>query len=478
MSGRRVFAALSAGTLLAGGLALAPFVAAPLAGTAPRHVAGDFDGDGRVDLAVGAPGGNRVRVVYTHAHPLGSHVAFLTPHRSSVYSMAFGSSLAVGDFNGDGRSDLAVGAPNYATPADPDVGDGVTETRGAIFVFLGSPTGLQRQPLEMTGPYDGDEPYDLGTDLAAADVNGDGRSDLAATLLGTDNGNIRVYRGSASGFTATGYQPLNDFEATSLAFGDVNGDHHPDLIAGSTVDLTNPSDENFGDLMVFHGTAHGLRASGAQKIRGDQVGVFSDLGTAVAAGDVNGDGFADVVAGAAYDRSVPTHPSAGTIVLLTGSAHGLSASRHRNLNEHRIYSSSHDGNGFGATLAIANVSGDRFADVIVGAPTERVAGHPRAGAVYVLRGSAGGIALTHVQRFTQVTSGVPGAAVTDGRFGAALFASDVAGDPSRDLVVGAPNETHGGLIVTLPGTSAGLTAQHATSVGDSTANDRLGSSIR
>jgi hypothetical protein len=473
--------ALSVGVLVSGCLSLAPFVAAPLAAAATHHVAGDFDGDGKVDLAAGAPGGNRVRIAYTHVHPHGSHVAFLVPNRSSVYPMAFGYSLAVGDFNGDGRSDLAVGAPDYATPADQDVGDGVTETRGAIFVFFGSATGLHGQSLRMTGPYDGDEPYNLGTDLATADVNGDGFSDIASTLLGTDNGNIRLYRGSAGGFSAAGFQPLNDFEANSLAFGDVNGDHHPDLIAASTVDLMNPTDENYGDLMVFHGTAHGVRASSPQKIRGDQVGVFSDLGTAVAAGDVNGDGYADVVAGAAYDRYVPTHPSAGTIVLLTGGRHGLSAARHQNINEHHIYASSHDGNGFGAALEIAKVSGDRFADVIVGAPTERVSGEARAGAGYVLRGSAGGISLAHVQRFTQATPGIPGAPARNARFGTALFAGRLNDDAYTDLVVSAPSATRGatdgGLLVTMRGTATGITAHGAQAIGDGAPHDHLGTSI-
>jgi hypothetical protein len=478
---RRALRAISAGATLAACLALAPFIAAPAAVAAAHHVAGDFDGDGKADLAVGAPGGNRVRVTYTSAHPGGSHVRFIhAAEHSYHYPMQFGYALAIGDFNNDGRSDLAVGAPDYTTAPDPDIGSGVLETRGAVFIFFGSPSGLHEQPFTIEGPYDGDDPFNLGQALAAADVNGDGSADLAVTLLGADNGNIRVYKGSPSGFTST-FVPLDDYEATSLAFGDVNGDHHPDLVAASTVDLANPTDEDYGDLMIFHGRASGLNPASPQKIRGDQVGLFRDLGTSVATGDVNGDGIADVVAGAAYDRDIH-HASPGTIVLLTGGAHGLNAARHQLVHERAINSAWHDGNGFGAAVSVAKVTGDRFADVVVGAPTERVGAKNAAGAAYVLRGSASGISTSHVQRFTQATPGIPGAVAKRAHFGAAVLASKLNGDRFADLVIGAPNRTthaaHSGMYVRLLGTSAGISASSAVLVGDPLANDHLGFSIR
>ncbi|HZZ98238.1 MAG TPA: FG-GAP-like repeat-containing protein [Jatrophihabitantaceae bacterium] len=478
---RRALRAISVGASLAACLALAPLIAAPAAVAAPHRVAGDFDGDGKADLAVGAPGGNRVRISYTSAHPGGSHVSFLHASEHSYhYPMQFGYALATGDFNDDGFADLAVGAPDYTTPPNPDLGSGVLETRGAVFIFFGSSTGLHEQPLTMQGPYDGDDPFNLGQALAAADVNGDGSADLAVTLLGADNGNIRVYQGSPSGFTST-FQPLDDYEATSLAFGDVNGDHHPELIAASTVDLENPTDEDYGDLLIFHGRASGLNPASPQKIRGDQVGLFRDLGTSVATGDVNGDGITDVVAGAAYDRDIH-HASAGTIVLLTGGAHGLHAARHQLVRERAVNSAWHDGNGFGAALSIAKINGDRFADVVVGAPTERVGAKNAAGAAYVLRGSASGISTSHVQRLTQATPGIAGTVARRAHFGAAVLASKLNRDRFADLLVGAPNRTthaaHSGMFVRLLGTSTGITTHAAGLVGDTHANDHLGFSIR
>lgn len=484
------------GLVLASAVALAPLLAAPIALAAPpppepappalraaaKHVTGDFDGDGRVDLAVGAPGANRVRVTYTHAHPRGSHVQQLHPSVTSFhYSMRFGEVLATGDFNGDGRSDLAVSAPSYTTPPEDT---GVLETRGAIFVFLGSAKGLQARPLKMVGPYDGDEPYALGTDLAAADVNGDGRTDLAAVMEGEDyQGGIRLYSGTATGLPAA-FKPLDGAWAEQLAFGDVNGDHHPDLIAAWTTDIYNPIDYGYGALWIFRGSAAGIARTSTQTIRGDQVGLFSDLGTAVASGDVNGDGYADVVAGAAYDRSeVPSHPSAGSIVVLRGSHSGLHASQHQTINEHAVYAGSHDGNGFGSTLSVSKVLGkDRYADVVVGAPDERVNTTSEAGAVYVLRGAKTGLSASKPVRVTANSKGVPGSASTGAHFGLSLFVTKVNADSRPDLVVGAPGQNYGstgsGMYVTLRGTRTGITTTQATAVGSSVSHSQLGSSIR
>jgi hypothetical protein len=478
----RITRGLVAGLVAAGSLVLAlvaiPFATAPTASAAPHYVKGDFDGDGRVDLAVGAPGANRVRISYTHIHPGGSHTSYLHPGVPSIYPMQFGYALSAGDFNGDGRSDLAIGAPRYTTPA---IGDGVVETRGAIFLYLGTSHGLAAQPLTLVGPYDGDEPYELAQALASADINGDGYTDLAATLPGIDDGNIRVWYGTPTGFSPAGFQPLNDYEATSLAFGDVNGDGHPELVAGSTVDLANPTDQWFGDVMIFPGSGWGLSPT-PQKIRGDQVGVWSDLGTAVAAGDINGDGYSDVVVGAAYDRADGVHASGGSIVVLTGGPAGLSASRHQTINSHAVYSHDHDGDGFGSALAVAKLTSDGYADVVVGAPTAKVGSHAEAGAVYVLRGSALGVSLAHRQRITAGSPGVPGAVTSHANFGAEVFTAKLDTDSHTDLAIGVPNKTdgasHSGMVVRLHGKSSGISTSHAHSFGGSVANGRLGASIR
>lgn len=455
-----------------------PALAAPH-GTASKaaHVAGDFDGDGRPDLAIGAPGGNRVMVRYTHASPGGAHVALLQPNASSFHTpQRFGQALAVGDFNGDGFADLAVGAPRYTTKPAP--GD-VIETRGAIYVFHGTSHGLVADPLQLIGPTTGGDPFELGQALAAADTNGDGRADLAATVFGVDTGNIRLYSGTSTGLHFT-FRELDDVEATSLAFGDVNGDHHPDLVAGSTVDLANPSDEFFGDIMTWPGTAGGLGTT-PQKIRGDQAGAFRMFGNAVAIGDVNGDGFADVVVGAAYDRLVPSHPSGGTVVLLTGGPSGLAASRHQVLHEKQLFAQWHDGDGFGSSLAVIRVDGDRFADVVVGAAHERVSGRRQAGAVFLVHGGSSGLRVHHSQRITQATSGIPGSVARRAHFGNAVWASFLDPDRFGDAVVGVPDaaaSARGGGFAQIPGSTGGLHTPGATGTFSHHAGWLLGTSVR
>ena len=418
-----------------------------------HYVSGDFDGDGRVDLAVGAPGSDRVRVSYTQAAPGGSHIAFLRPTVSSARgAMYFGGALAIGDVNGDGRSDLAVGAPGFwrSTSAWPS---------GAIFVFTGSSFGLRARPLTMIGP---PGEVDAGTEtlgarLAAADVDGDGYGELAT---GGPSG-LRVYAGARSGFSSSGYRVLPVF-ASSVVFGDVVGDRHPDLIAGAPYD----GNTNGGTVTVFAGSASGLRTDPARTIRGRQVGV-GELGTAVAVGDVNGDGRGDVLAGAALSRTLSYSP--GSIVLLLGGAAGITARRHQVVAESRINASARIGDAFGSVLRLARLDGDRYADVVVGAPYENVQGKRAAGAVFLLHGSARGISLAHTRKLTLASRGIPGGVEEDAQFGTALFTARLNLDDHIDLAIGALGASygavHGGMVVKLRGRSFGISTRDARVIG-------------
>jgi len=460
------------------GLAAGATAGAAAPAPAQHHAKSDFDGDGRNDIALGAPGSDRVRITYTHAVRDGSHVVFITGQAPHPAPMFFGVSLAVGDFNGDGYADLAVGAPDYR-PRHQHGGFGNPETQGAVFEYHGSATGLHQVPLFMVGPYDGDEPYNLGDALAAGDPDRDGYSDLATNLLGSDDGNIRLYHGSAGGLTPTGMQALNDYEATTLAFGDLNGDHHSDLIAGSDVDFSNGTDIDYGDVQVFNGTALGVRQH-STLIDGQQVGVRYGFGSSgLDAGDVDGDGYEDVVAGSHYDTQHGTTKRTGSIVVLYGGPHGVRASHSQRVQAGRVYSNPHNGDQFGGDVAVADVTGDGRDDVVVGAPGKSVAGVLAAGAVYFLAGGAHGLSIAHPQTFTLATPGVPGAPHRRGSFGAAVHLAQHGGDAHLDLLAGAPKESyggthHGGYAARLLGTPHGLTTSHAQAAGGSARGDLLG----
>lgn len=469
MTHRRYVAAVSSLCVMVGCFALAVGAGVPssAASAARHHVSGDFDGDGRPDLVVGGSG--LVRITYTHARPHGSSV------QMRYGTGGFGQTLAIGDFNGDGYADLIVGEPYAMHPADPSTADGMAETMGAVLEYLGSSTGLHRGPATITGPYDGDEPYSLGMAIAAADVNGDGYADLAVSVPEADSDNLRIYRGGPHGLITSTFQALDGQGPTALAFADVNGDGRPELVAG-------PAYLNGDGILVFHNTGHGLTNHHPQQLTDQQLGVYQEAGTSLAAGDINADGYSDVVVGAAYDDYLPSHPSPGHIVVLRGSSHGLSAARRQTLSEAVFSSRSHNADGFGAALSIAHVTGRRYADLIVGAPNDRVNGLPGAGAVYLLRGTSAGLSRAHAQRFTQASPGIAGAVTAGANFGGTVLGLRLNRDGYADAVIGAPHSNYaahdGGLTLYLSGGASGLTTHGAHAVAGRTSGMELGLALR
>lgn len=450
----------------------------PAAAGSHHHVHGDIDGDGRRDLVVAAPGGNRVRVSYSHAKPGGSHLQWLTPPETGLGSSYFGGSLAIGDFNGDGFTDLAVGAPSWTNTVT--VGT-YSEPQGAVYIYRGSKTGLHYSGFVLHGPYDGDGPHYLGDTLASTDINKDGFADLALTVSGGDNKDIHVLYGSSTGLRAAGEQDFDDYGVGALAFGDVNHNGFPDLVLGDTTDLGNPVDEFEGDVQVIYGHASGLNNAGRQKISGNQIGLAYGLGQSVAVGDLNHDGYADVVVGDPTGNV--TGPNPGKIVIFLGGKHGISRHRVRKLSEKAHHLAPHTGRFdlFGWSVAIGSMTGDKYQDVVVGAPGVRVGSHQNAGAVYVLRGTKSGVTAKHAQRLTEATHGVPGNPQKGAKFGSLVHLSLLSADQYLDLVIAAPTASpgvhHGGFFATLRGSAHGVVTQHAKGVPGSTARDELGIAI-
>jgi hypothetical protein len=176
---------------------------------------GDFDADGYDDVAVSAPG-RRGSVTGLYGSAAGLAVA-----RNQLWSQAdlgldvgkgqgdaFGFDVASGDFNGDGRDDLVIGAPSEnAEQGIIKVGD-----VGAAAVLFGAAAGLTANGFWYFENIDSfDEPTtnndSYGWSVGTGDFNGDGRSDLAATLPGSDTakrdaGAVEIRPGQAAGFGA------------------------------------------------------------------------------------------------------------------------------------------------------------------------------------------------------------------------------------------------------------------------------------
>jgi FG-GAP repeat len=456
----------------------APASALPRLAAVHHAVRGDFDGDGRSDLVAAAAGG-RVRVTYTKAKPAGSHAQWIVAPIGNAFG--FGGALAVGDYNGDGFADLAIGASGFE--------DGDSNEQGAVFLYDGSSSGLHYTGVVFKGPDEPDDDNAFGTALAAGDLNGDGFADLAVSNPGPNGGgdgegSVTVMFGSATGVTTAGQLNVSSIDPVeqgnfgmSVALADVNGDGHKDLIVGEVgggrrIDQTF---DNAGDIQVFYGNATGLGANHTM-ILGGTVGASGALGSSVAAGDINHDGFADIVAGAP-DAIVSGKLYAGKVLVLAGGKHGVSAAHSRVFSEAspHVPGAIATRDFFGSALSVGDLTGDRRAEVIVGAPGARLPKHKSAGAVYVLLGTKAGVSAVGCRRLTQATKGIPGSPITGAAFGTAVGTFGAAESGRRALLVGVPGKPSGGLVLILRLESSGAVAKHARVTRDARPGDGFGS---
>ncbi len=335
--------------------------------------AGDVNGDGYADLAVGAhaalTGTGRAYVYLGSSSGLGtSPAASLTgPDGASGH---FGISVSgAGDVNGDGYADLAVGATEVST------------LTGRAYVYLGSASGLGPSPATSLAGLDGEFGQFGFSVSSAGDVNGDGYADLAvgAPNASSRTGRAYFYLGSASGLGTIPATSLSGPDGAGGYFGisvggagDVNGDGYADLAVGEMA-----ASSNTGRAYVYLGSASGLSAAPPTILTGPD-GEEGFFGNSVAgAGDVDADGYADLAVGA-YGASART----GSAYVYLGSASGPGASPAASLTG----PDGADGNFGGSVSSAGDVNGDGYADLGVGAVTPTFTGR-----AYVYLGSASGL---------------------------------------------------------------------------------------
>ncbi|HEX8076130.1 MAG TPA: FG-GAP-like repeat-containing protein [Thermoleophilaceae bacterium] len=396
------------------------------------------------------------------------------------------------DFNGDGYADLAAGAP------------GENARAGAVNVLYGGAGGLPGAGAKQLDQAAGGGTVEVGDRfgdaLACGDFNGDGYSDLAVGAPGEDSGAgaVSVLHGSSSGLStaapasltqasAGGASESGDHFGAALAAGDFNADGRADLAVGDP-DEDAAGMNDIGYVAVLYGSAGGVGTSGARQFSENTAGGVAHpgerFGAALAAGTFNDDGRADLAVGAPGDDA--GGPEAGAVNLLYGTAGGLSSSGARQLSQSFASGQAEAGDHFGAAVAAGGFDADPRTDLAVGAPDEDSAAGGDVGAVNVLYGTAGGIAATGSRQFAQSAAG--GAAAAGDRFGAALAAGNFDADGDMDLAAGAPyDDTSGaadaGVVNVLYGTASGLSSSGAKQLsqsfasGASEALDRFGSAI-
>lgn len=374
-----------------------------------RMTTGDLDGDGYTDLVVGVHGerigstddSGVVTVVWGGAGGLKSATDLTGP--LPEYRNELGWSVATGDFDGDGDTDLA--AANMAHP-ELNLFKGPFTRAGKAAGHTGIDT------LTRSG---------VNTDrIVAGDVTGDGRSDLLVMGQEASGDGHRtrsvLYKGTATGLTP-GSKVAGGYDAVVA---DVNKDGFGDIVTGNFMEksATEPNGGPGGAVTVTYGAAGGLSTRAPVRITQDTTGVPGTaerndrFGWSLSAGDSNGDGYTDIAVGAPYEV-IGSRKQAGTVTVLRGSASGLTGSGAKSFSQDTagVPGTVEAYDSFGYAVRLTDASGDGRAELVSSAAYE----NDGDGAVWLLKSTSSGVTATGSTSFGAATVGGPvkGAAFGD-----------------------------------------------------------------
>ncbi|MCG7523586.1 VCBS repeat-containing protein [Streptomyces sp. OfavH-34-F] len=447
--------------------------------TAATTVREDFNGDGYQDLAVAAPaatvaghsGAGYVTVSYGSAKGLSKAKTTVIDQNTAGVPGApgknhgFGYRLAARDLDHDGLTDLAL------VTHERFMGEGYA-INGSVILLWGRTSGITGKGAARIPTF---PDYQIGDDLTAGDFDGDGATDLmmlngddgwqrdvlygpftrtgkparergifmadtnnrmSDTAVGDFNGDgiddlctFFVYEGKALGGKlwlgtrkglSTKSIPLPS--ASAAAVGDFDKDGRDDLATrvipkGNTDNLSTDA----GTIKIYYGSASGLSTTRTKTITQDTAGVpgvsekGDQFGARLSAGDVNGDGYADLAAGVPFE-AIGTTKAAGAVVLLKGRAGGLSGTGSQSFHQDSagVPGVAEAGDHFGASVRLLDINKDRKADLMAGAPDENLGTVADGGAVWSLRGVSSGLTAKGSFAFNPVDLGSP---VLKARFG-------------------------------------------------------------
>jgi len=358
--------------------------------------------------------------------PIAKTVSFQSSHFSSY--RAFGPKAPVpGDLNGDGFADLVLPAP------------GAAESQGRVDVYFGRADFLDNPPTAPDATFHGNFMGEtFGAAVAVGDVNGDGQPDLLVGAKSSGPGYVAVFFGgpafasksaAAADVLLTGGTSDVGF-GTSIVVADVTGDKKPDVIVAAP--QTSSTGSENGAVYVFTGgpSFGPLAADSPGVIVLTGGGDLNHLGHSLAAGDLNGDGTADIAAG----NDDLSEGQAGIVHVFFG-GDGL-ASQTAGVGT-ADFGGAAKFDHFGDAIAIGDFNQDGFDDLAVGAPFQdgALAVETDIGRVHVFYG---GPAFAGRSADQASLSFGPGSNPTD-LFGSSLAAGNVTGNATPDLLATAPN---------------------------------------
>ncbi|MCX4665616.1 VCBS repeat-containing protein [Streptomyces sp. NBC_01381] len=353
-----------------------------------RIAAADLNRDGYSDLVVTSsrekvgshPDAGTVVIVWGSAGGLSGGTTVDNPQ--PLHGSYFGLGLATGDFTGDGKPDLAVSAQG-------DTGTNPFKIRliRGPFTKSGSTGTITSYAAPLEGPT-----------LTAGRVNGDAKADLVVTGRKTNSDHLGAavyYKGTSAGLT----KGASLRAGTTAAIGDLDGDGYGDIAVGNPDEPGDePSGSKGGEVSVIYGTSSGPSSTRRTTLTQSSAGVpgaseYGDnFGASVAVGDLDGDGHAELTAGAPGE-SLGAEPDlilgAGAVTVLRGSASGLTTTGALNLTQDSpgVPGSAESIDGFGATLLSSDIGADGRQDLTATASQE----NDDAGAVWHLPGTAGSL---------------------------------------------------------------------------------------
>ncbi|MFG2091265.1 MULTISPECIES: FG-GAP-like repeat-containing protein [unclassified Spirillospora] len=419
----------------------------------------DFDNDGYQDLVIGAPAGTAggqaeagaVTVVRGAAGGITTTGALVLNQESpnvagaSEPGDAFGAAMTTGDLNGDGHDDLVIGEPGEDLDTTPDA--------GAAILFYGDATGFTTTawlglPADVRGP--GDR---FSEAMSIGDFNGNGTNDLAAL---TASGIVQPYYDGDTTVTSaartrsgttlapgtrgryrTPSPPSPTARSTSgavtrSAAADINGDGYTDLA------ITYLDTSGRTHLVTIPGSTAGLDYGALTAIPGG--------GRALTAGDLDNDGYTDIIAGQPVASDNATGIVGGAITAYYGGPSGITTTSRRTTitqDTPNVPGTGASGDDMGADVASADVNGDGYDDVYTGIPHKDItntAAQTDAGTTVLFYGEAGGLTGVGSVLIHQDLGQVPGAAETGDQFGSAVALTDTNNDGHADPATGVEGE--------------------------------------